>query len=254
MKNKFKILSLLTLIIITLVGCSKEEKDDNKVIVGFDNGFIPMGYMNESAEIVGFDIDLAKETFKRLGMDVEFQSIDWSMKETELASGNIDVIWNGYSLSEERKKKVSYTEPYLQNNQVIVTLKNSSIVNKSDLSGKVVGTQQGSTSLEAINKDSNFVNSIKNKQPILYDTYDKAFRDLEAKRVDAIVVDEILARYYISKKDSNKYKILEESLGTEDYVVAFAKDNIELRNKVNETLVDIKKDSTFDEIYNKWFK
>lgn len=254
MKNKFKILSLLTLIIVMLVGCTKDNKNKNEVVVGFDNGFIPMGYMNEYSEIVGFDIDLAKETFKRLGMDVKFQSIDWSMKETELASGNIDVVWNGYSLSEERKKKVSYTDPYLQNKQVIVTLKNSNINNKSNLSGKVLGTQQGSTSLEAINKDNNFVNSIKNKQPILYDTYDKAFRDLEAKRVDAIVVDEILARYYISKKDSNKYKILEENFGTEDYVVAFAKDNIELRNKVNETLADIKKDSTFDEKYNKWFK
>lgn len=254
MKYKFKILSLLTLIMIMLVGCSNENKNKNEIVVGFDNGFIPMGYMDESSEIVGFDIDLAKETFKRLGMDVQFQSIDWSMKETELMSGNIDAIWNGYSLSEKRKKIVSYTDPYLQNKQVIVTLKNSSINNKSNLSGKTVGTQQGSTSLEAINKDSNFINSIKDKQPVLYDTYDKVFRDLEAKRVDAIVVDEILARYYISKKDSSKYKILNENFGTEDYVVAFSKDNTELKDKVNKTLKDIKKDSTFDEIYDKWFK
>ncbi|HSQ88746.1 amino acid ABC transporter substrate-binding protein [Romboutsia sp.] len=265
MKNIFKKLAIVSMVAISTfgaIGCSKEsKKDDNinaekreEVIVGLDNTFVPMGFLDENGEIVGFDVDLAKEVFKRLDMNVKFQPIDWAMKETELNSGNIDAIWNGYSLSEERKKIVSYTEPYLENKQVIVTMKDSNIKNKTDLKGKKLGTQQGSTALDAIEKEVDVVKSLDKGAPILYDTYDNAIRDLEVGRTDAIVSDEILVRYYISKKGEEKYNILEDNFGEESYVVAFKKDNTQLRDKVNNTLKEMKNDGTFDEIYSKWFK
>lgn len=265
MKNvlkKLAVASMITISIFTAIGCSKENKKDDtinaekreEVIVGLDNTFVPMGFLDENGEIVGFDVDLAKEVFKRLDMDVKFQPIDWAMKETELNSENIDAIWNGYSLSEERKKIVSYTEPYLENKQVIVTMKDSDIKTKKDLKNKKLGTQQGSTALEAIEKEEDVVNNLDKGAPILYDTYDNAIRDLEVGRTDAIVSDENLVRYYISKKGEEKYNILEDNFGEESYVVAFKKDNTKLRNKVNDTLKEMKNDGTFDEIYNKWFK
>ena len=241
-------------IMVGAVGCNKKNvtSDDNEIVIGYDNTYFPMGYLDDNGDTVGFDVDLAKETFKRLNMDVKFQSIDWSMKETELNSGNIDAIWNGYSLTEERKAKVTYTDAYMKNSQLIVTLKNSTIKSKEDLNDKVVGTQQGSAGLEALEKDSEILISL-DGSPILYDTFDKVFRDLEAGRIDALVGDETLVKYYISKKGEEKYKILDDNFGTEDYVVAFRKEDIELRDKVNNTINEIKDDKVFDEIYNKWF-
>lgn len=255
-----KILKKLTMglvvlaIMVGVVGCNRKEvsSKDDKIVIGYDNTYFPMGYLDDNGDTVGFDVDLATETFKRLDMDVKFQSIDWSMKETELNSGNIDAIWNGYSLTEERKMKVSYTDAYMKNSQLIVTLKDSSIKNKDDLKGKIIGTQQGSAGQEALEKDTEILNNL-DGSPVLYDTFDKVFRDLEAGRIDAIVGDETLVKYYMSKKGEDKYKILKDNFGTEDYVVAFRKEDTELRDKVNNTINEIKQDKSFDEIYNKWF-
>lgn len=255
-----KVLKKLTMglavlvIMIGIVGCNKKDVDsnDNEIVIGYDNTYFPMGYLDDNGNTVGFDVDLATEAFKRLNMNVKFQSIDWSMKETELNSGNIDAIWNGYSLTEERKEKVAYTDAYMKNSQLIVTLKDSPIKKKEDLKGKIIGTQQGSAGQEALEKDTKVLKSL-DGSPVLYDTFDKVFRDLEAGRINAIVGDETLVKYYISKKGEEKYKILDDNFGTEDYVVAFRKDDTELRDKVNKTIKKIKEDKTFDEIYKKWF-
>ena len=151
MKNILKKVGIFTIMLGLLggvVGCSKPDNEKDKdaskeskkeVVVGFDNTFVPMGFLDEKGDTVGFDVDLAKETFKRLGMEVKFQPIDWSMKETELNdSKTVDVLWNGYSITDERKKIVSYTEPYLQNKQIIVTLSDSKINSKADLKDKEV--------------------------------------------------------------------------------------------------------------------
>ncbi len=264
MKNILKKISILTAIVIlvgSMVGCT--GKDDNKadtknnkkeIIVGFDNTFVPMGFLDDKGETVGFDIDLAKETFKRMGKDVKFQPIDWSMKETEVNSGNVDVLWNGYSITDERKKKISYTDSYLQNKQIVVTMSDSNVKTKADLKDKEVGTQQGSTALDAIEKDKAFMDTLKGGAPVLYDTYDKVLRDLEIGRADAVVGDEVLVRYYMSQKGEEKYKVLDEDFGLEDYVVATAKDNKELSVKINEKIKEMKDDGTFEQIYKKWFK
>lgn len=258
MKKLFKkVTFIMTVLVLTfaMTGCfSKEGSSKEKVIIGFDNTFVPMGFLDENGETVGFDVDLATEAFKRIGKEVEFQPIDWSMKETELNNGNIDVLWNGYSLNEQRKKIVSYSKPYLKNKQVIVTMADSKINTKKDLKDKEVGTQQESTAQQAVENDKEFLTSLKDGKVVLYDTYDKALRDLEIGRTSAVAGDEVLIRYYISQKGEEKYKILEENFGFEDYVVAFAKDNTELRDEVNKQLEDMKNDGTVEKIYEKWFK
>ena len=106
MRNKFKgltVLVTLMMVMVVLSGCSSKLENSNDkyseikgkgvVVVGLDDTFAPMGFKDEKGETVGFDVDLAKEVFKRTGLEVKFQPIDWSMKETELNSGNIDVIW-----------------------------------------------------------------------------------------------------------------------------------------------------------------
>jgi len=261
---KKRILSLLIVLVIftfaigSLAACSKKEDkiaSDNKdsVVIGFDDTFVPMGFKDDKGEIVGFDVDLAKEVFKRVGLQVKFQPIDWSMKETELNSKNIDLIWNGYTITDERKEKVAFTKPYLENRQVIITLTDSKINSKNDLTGKKVAAQNGSSSLDAINKEPELAKAFNGGAPVLFDSNNDAFMDLEAGRTDAVVADEILARYYIKERGADKYKVLQEDFGKEEYGVGVRKQDKELLDKVNNTLNAMKADGTCGKISEKWF-
>lgn len=158
-----------------------------------------MGFRDDNNELVGFDVDLAKETLGRLGYEVVFQPIDWAMKETELNTGNIDLIWNGYAITPEREEKVLLSEPYLSDSQMIVVRKDSDIKVKADLEGKIVSTQQSSSSIEQIKNDESGIYNKLNGDLVLYPSNSNSFLDLEAKRVDAIVVGESYGRYFIKK-------------------------------------------------------
>jgi polar amino acid transport system substrate-binding protein len=262
-KNSIVLIILFVLGIAIFSGCLKKAasngdsfsklKTKGYVVVGLDDTFAPMGFKDTKGDIVGFDVDLAKEVFKRIGINVKFQSIDWSMKETELNSGNIDLIWNGYSITDERKQKVSFTNPYLENRQLIITRANSNIQSKKDLQGKKVAVQNGSSSLDALNKEPEVLNSLNSGKPVLFDTNNEAFMDLEAGRVDAVVADEVLGRYYMKERGIQKYKVLQDDFGKEQYAVGIRKADSELLSIVNSELENMKKDGTSAEISRKWF-
>ena len=265
-KRLVKIIVICTVVLSTMLflsACSSKLDstkdtfsdilDRGYVVVGLDDTFAPMGFRDDKDEIIGFDIDLAKEVFNRLDIKVKFQPIDWSMKEAELNSGNIDLIWNGYTITEERKEKVQFTKAYLDNRQVIITLSNSEINKKEDLANKSIALQSGSSSLDAVNREPEIVKSLKGGEPILFSTNNEAFMDLEAGRVDAVVADEILARYYINERGANKYKVLEEDFGKEEYGIGVRKSDKTLLKKVESTLDAMNKDGTCEKISKKWF-
>lgn len=253
--------SIITFGIITVMtfgvsGCTSKPKDamsKDKLVLGFDDTFVPMGFKDDKGEIVGFDIDLANEVSKKIGKKITFQSIDWSMKESELNSGKIDLIWNGYSITKEREDKVSFTNPYLDNRQVIITLADSKITSKADLKNMKVGAQNESSAVDAINKESDLLKSFKDSKVYTYETNNDALSDLEAKRVDAVVADEILVRYYIKQKGASKYKILKDDFGSETYGVGVRKSDKALLDKINKAFADMKKDGTGKTISEKWF-
>lgn len=278
LKTAVILMLVLVLSMISLVGCSndaaKQEtleeetsqqestaqedsfekiKAKGKVVMGLDDTFAPMGFRDENNKIVGFDVDLAQEVFKRNDLELVLQPIDWTMKEAELNAGNIDMIWNAYTITEERKEKVAFTKPYLDNRQVIVTLEGSGIKSKSDLAGKKVAAQTGSSAVDAMNTEPELVKSFDGGEPVLFDTNNEAFMDLEAKRVDAIVADEVLARYYIKQKGADKYTILDEDFGDEEYGIGFRKQDKKLLEMVDKTLDEMRKDGSYDLIYQKWF-
>ena len=149
----------------------KEIEERGYVVMGLDDTFAPMGFRNNAGELVGFDIDLAKEVFSRVGIEVRFQQIEWSMKETELNGGNIDLIWNGYSISDERKEKVDFTKPYLENKQIIVTLADTEIETRADLKGKKVAVQNGSTAYDAVMAYPDLVAEFSGGEPVLFDGF-----------------------------------------------------------------------------------
>lgn len=253
-----KKLFLLFASVSILAACGNEETETGSVkdtyVVGIDETFAPMSFRNNEGDIVGFDVDLAEEVGEMMGVTFTFQPIDWVMKETELNAGNIDLIWNGYSITEERKEKVAFTDPYLDNKQIIVTVADSDIETKADLAGKVVATQQGSATLDALNADeTGVVEEFDGGEPILYPTFTDVFNDLDSGRSKAIVVDEVLGRYIMKQKGQENYKVLEENFGEEEYGVGVRKDDTELLDNLNESLDELKKNGTYDEIYQTWF-
>lgn len=260
--KKFKTMRLLTLLLVVatlIAGCSNNDPAVSKApenkkttyVMGLDDTFAPMGFRDEKGQLVGFDIDLANEVAKRLGITIEFQPIDWSMKETELNAGNIDFIWNGYSVTDERKEKVNFSKSYLKNSQIIVVLADSEVETKSDLKGKNVAVQAESSALDAIDAEPDFVKSL--NELVEFSTNNEVFMDLEAGRSDALVVDEVLARYYMKQKGEKNYKVLNEDFGDEEYAVGLRKDDTELLNKLDAVLDEMKNDGTYEKIYSKWF-
>lgn len=258
--KKYKILNFLMVVIISLtfIACGNKEKGNTlndiknkgKFVVGLDDSFPPMGFRSEKEEIVGFDIDLAKEVAKRMKLNVEFKTVEWDGVIGSLNNGDIDLIWNGLTITENRKKQIEFSNPYLENKQIIVVNKESNIGSKKGLKGKIVGVQMGSSSYEAFSKDEEISNNVVETKK--YSKNTEALMDLEAKRIDAVVVDEVVGRYYISKKPG-LYKVLSEDFGREQYGVGFRKEEIEFKKEVDKILDQMKKDGTTESISKKWF-
>ncbi len=168
-------------------------------VMGLDDSFPPMGFRDENNEIVGFDIDMAKAVCEILNIELVLQPINWATKELELESGKIDCIWNGLTRTDEREETFLLSRSYLKNNQVVVVNSTSGINEKSGLSGKKVGVQTGSSAEEALSKDSI---SSELSQVVQYDDNVTALQDLKVGRIDAVVLDEVVARYYISVENN----------------------------------------------------
>ena len=226
--------------------------DYDKLIIGVDDTFAPMGFIDENGDLAGFDIDMANAVGEKLGIPVEFQTIEWTMKEQELNQGNIDLIWNGYSITDERKEEVLFTNPYLDNEQVVVTMADSGIETLDDLAGKVVAAQENSSAVDAIDAHPDLAATFADRPE--FATNDMAIMDMEAGRSDAVIADSVLLNYVISHKDDpSQYRILDENLGTEEYGVGCRKEDTALCDAINQAFDELKADGTAAEISEKWF-
>lgn len=258
---------MATLLLVTMIfaGCGggnepaktdggDKPKEVKKIVIGLDDEYAPMGFKNEQNEIVGFDVDLAKEAAKRLGTEVEFKAIDWNSKEAELKSGRIDIIWNGLDITPERQENMLFSKPYMDNRQIVFVKKGNDqgIKAEADLAGKKVGTQAGSTAEAYITGKDGFKDSFAEFKT--YGDYVSAFMDLENGRIDALVCDEIVGRYAMSKQN-DKFDALEVNVGpVSEFGIAFRKDDTELRDKVQKVFDEMVKDGTAGKISEQWFR
>ena len=259
-------LILLAATSAALYGCSKTETPapapsaapapaaapalPSKIVIGLDDNFPPMGFRDDKGQLVGFDIDLAREAAKRLGVEVEFKPIDWNAKEAELNGQRVDVLWNGLTITDERKKNIAFTAPYMENHQIVVVKGDSPIKTKADLADKVVGAQDGSSAVDAVKKDDAVFKSF--KQLKTFGDNVTALMDLTTGRLDAVVVDEVVGRYYVAKKPAD-YAIIDEHFGTEDYGVGVRKDDTDLNARLDKALDEMKQDGTAAKIATQWF-
>ena len=219
--------------------------------VGFDAEYPPFGYMDEDGEYVGFDLDIAQKVCDNLGWELVKKPINWDSKDMELNSGNIDCIWNGFTIN-GREDDYTWSDPYLNNEQVMVVASDSGIDTLADLAGKNVVVQAASAALDALNSDDNkdltdsFGSLTENPD------YNTAFMDLESGAVDAVAIDIGVAQFQIEGKE-NQYQILDETISSEQYAVGFFLGNTALRDEVQSTLLEMVEDGTFAEISNQYF-
>ena len=256
MKKIFALCMMLVLAVTALAGCgsnSAQKEESKKIVVGLDDSVPPMGFKDEKNEIVGFDIDLAKEVAKRLGREVEFKAIDWNSKEAELKSGRVDILWNGLDITDKRKENMLFSEPYMDNRQIVFVAKNGkvAVAGEADLAGKTIGTQSGGTTEEYFENKPELKASMKEVK--YYPDYINAFMDLENGRLDAVVGDEIIGRYYISKHP-DEIQAIDTVIGTvSQFGIAFRKDDQKLRDEVQKVFDEMKADGTVAKISEKWF-
>ena len=219
------------------------------LIVRFDQDFPPMGFMGDDGEYTGFDLELAQEAAKRLGLEYKPQPIAWDAKDMELESGNIDCIWNGFTMT-GREDGYTWSEPYMENSQVFVVAGDSGIKSQADLAGKVVECQVDSSAEAALKEVPDLTATF--AQLLTTADYNTAFMDLEQGAVDAIAMDVVVAGYQISQRNAD-FVILEDSLAAEEYAIGFKKGNTELKDKVQGALEEMAADGTLKTISEKWF-
>ncbi|MCC8022925.1 MAG: transporter substrate-binding domain-containing protein [Clostridiales bacterium] len=263
MKSWKRIASVLLsslLVLALFAGCSSSGGDTDEdnagtssaggavttLKLGFDANFPPMGF-REDGEYVGFDIDGANAAMAYIdGYDeLELVPIEWATKDVELASGTIDLIWNGFTMHvDTRDDDYLWTDGYMDNNQRVVVAADSDIASLDDLEGKVIAAQANSSGMNAL-EESDLAG--KAEKVMTIDNYDNALMQLEAGAVDAVVIDEIVINYKIAQGNA-QVKILDGTLATEEYGVAFALDNQELRDQVQAALETLAENGTLEEI------
>ena len=254
------IIAIIGILALTLTGCAKSNNPDSwqtieknkQVVIGLDDSFVPMGFEKKNGQLTGYDIDLARAVFKEYGIKVSFQTIDWSMNVTELRNGTIDLIWNGYSITPERKKKVAFSRPYLRNRQVLVVKKNSGIDSVAQMKKYELGMQTGSTAEQRYETKQNVLHA---KKTILYDTISNSFLDLNSGRIQGILLDEVYADYYIAHMvKSSEYKVIQnDRVPFDEFAVGMRKGDKTLQKKLNEGLARLQKNGKLRQINEKWF-
>ena len=269
MKKRKGILGLLTLVgmaVMSLAGCTQlasnptvdnwdKYQQQKSITVGFDNTFVPMGFEEKNGNYAGFDIELAQYVSKKLGITVHFQPIDWDMKETELQNGTIDAIWNGYSATDERREKVAFTIPYMQNTQILVVKKTSGIHSVEDMTGKVLGAQNGSSGILDFEEHPEVLkNRVKGGDADQYQSVNEAIIDLKNDRIDALLIDRVYADYYLTTEGiADEYDTIPSGFESESFAVGVRPADKKLLDALNEAFKELYQEGIFQQISQKWF-
>ena len=234
MKRKFAMMVLVATMaasMMTGVVSVYADADSKTLTVGFDAEYPPFGYKDDNGDYVGFDLDLAQEVCDNLGWELVKKPINWDSKDMELNSGSIDCIWNGFTIN-GREDDYTWSDPYLNNEQVMVVAADSGIEKLDDLAGKNVVVQAASAALDALNSDDNKDLTASFGSLTENSDYNTAFMNLDSGAADAIAVDIGVAKYQLSQREEGKYVILDEPIQSEQYGIGFAKGNDELKDTV----------------------
>jgi len=225
---------------------TRVTNDNNTFIVGFDSEFPPYGFSDGKGGYQGFDLDLAQEVCNRNNWTLVKQPIDWDAKDSELNSGTIDCIWNGFTIN-GREKDYTWSQAYIDNKQVVVVKNDSGINSLADLSGKTVETQKDSSALAALKGDNKTLGDTFAKLVEVAD-YNTGIMDLKSGACDAVALDIGVAQYQVTNGNNTGLKILNESISSEQYGIGFKLGNTALKDQVQKTLDEMYADGTVAKI------
>lgn len=247
-------LALVTVLVLAMVfiltGCGSSSNNGNVLRVGIDNTYPPMEYKDDAGNNAGFDIELAQALGDKLGMKVEFVPTAWSAIFQALDSNKFDCIISSLSITDERKKTIAFTRPYIANSQVIVVKSgNTSINSEKDLKDKIVGVQLGTTSEEAC-KEFQKVTPFKDFKK--YDGMTEVLNELKIGRIDAVVTDLVVGKYFVAK-DTKSYTLVKTTLPNEPIGIGVKKSNQALADKLDKALGEMMDNGTLKKISDKWF-
>lgn len=255
MKKIVKILiAIIIAAILVVMGVklinTNSSKNDNELVIGLDDSFPPMGFRNENNEIVGVDIDLANAVCEKLGMKLKLQQISWASKEQELDSGNIDCIWNGFAYTEERAETMTLSDSYIKGEMYFILRNDSSLKKQDDLKGKKIGVQSGSVQEEDLKKSE----LGKEVEIIPFSDFVTAFMDLETGGIDAVYCSSLIGNYLITSKQKDYLTMSSENISKANgSVIAFKQGNTQLKDKIENALIELEKEGKLKEISEKWF-
>ncbi len=254
-----KIVSIVTILAIgafMLVGCGKASgtdtsltkvKDAGTISIGIDDTYPPMEFKDSANNIKGFDIDMANAIGKKLGVKVKYVPTTWDGIFLALKSKKFDLIQSSVSITDERKKTMIFTTPYIYGgNAIFVKTSNNDIKSEKDLSGKTLGIEMGTTAQDVLDKITGI------KEVKKYNAMTEAFMDLKIGRIDGVVSDPQVGDYYIADKKSD-FKRVKSMLNQEPIGAAFRKSDVALRDAYQTAMDDLKKDGTLSKLSIKWF-
>lgn len=260
-----KMLSMILALVLCMgIGCALAEGgaeaslaslayilEKGTLVMGLDDSFPPMGYRNENNEIVGYDVDVAREVAARLGVELVLQPIDWAAKELELSTMNIDCIWNGMSITPEREESMALSSAYL-NNMIVFLVNDPAYQAREDLAGKAIGVQSGSFAEEVIGSEeyADFAAGLSEIAP--YEEYLTAILDLQNGNIQAVAIDLVVANFQIANLGDESLFVIDD-LADDLYAVGFRKEDVALRDKVDEILLEMAADGKLAEISGAWF-
>lgn len=217
-----------------------------QIIVGVDAYSVPLTFWDERTKLLsGYDADMAREAFKRAGLEYEFKAIVWADKEKELKSKNIDVVWSGLTITDERAKDFAFTVPYYPNRQAILVRADSAIQSKEDLRGKAIGEHKGSPSKA-------FIQSLGPARHEEFLELPDLFAAVMNGQIDAAITDGVFIDYY-ALHTPGKFRVLADKVPEKGFAVGVDPANKELLGKLNKALVDMEADGTAKAIYQQWF-
>ncbi|MCR5098699.1 MAG: transporter substrate-binding domain-containing protein [Lachnospiraceae bacterium] len=246
-------------VLLLCTGCARRQKADESLdkileskrfVMGFDAKFPPWGYINEeTGEAEGFDIDLAREVCRRMGVELVPQPINWRTKEEELSHSKVDCIWNGMSVDDKRVERMTLTAPYMKNDLVFVVRNDSDIRSMEQMKGLKVGVQGGATSQTELERLEIFGSIIE----FVEDDNITIMSKIATGELDAALTDSVFAYYYVSNQKENNFLILPQKIKEEDLAIGFRRGDYALRDRVQQILDEMRADGTMARYSTKWF-
>ena len=239
--KKFIICSLFLLIFVS--GCSFKKED--QLVLATEAGFAPYEFYQDG-EIVGVDIDIAKEIAKELDKKLVIKDVSFDFLINEVKSGKADFAAAGISITDERKKQIDFTDEYTTSNQVVIVRKDSKIKSFSELPNKKIAVQLGTVADLYVSDNYPDATLVQHKK------YLSAVEDVKANKVDCLIMDELPAKEIV--KENTELKIMDGILFQDRYGMIVKKGNDKLRKQINRVLKKLIEDGTIDQLVLKYSK